>query len=82
MEVPQAPSALRSQTKIVLNVGGLHFAPSMNIILAIHALHLFRMDNWKTNGKEFKNDVVIKCDGDRGYIWNFDFVVVQSPQLL
>jgi len=81
-QVPQAPSAFKSQTKIIFDVGGFHFAPSMTIILAVHALHLFRMVNWNTNGKESKNDVVIKCDGHKGNIWNFDFDVVQRPQLL
>jgi len=80
MQVPQAPNAFQSQTKIVLNVGGLHFSPSMTIVLTVHALHLFRMVNWKTNGKGFKNDV--KCEGHKGNIWNFDFVVIRRPQLL
>ncbi len=50
----------------------------MTIVLVVYALHLFRMANWKTNG-EFNNDVIVKCDGHRGNIWNFDFVVDQRP---
>jgi hypothetical protein len=61
--VPQALVVSKSQTKTIINVGGFHFAPSMTIILAVHALHLSIMANWKTNGQEFKDDVIIKCDG-------------------
>jgi hypothetical protein len=43
MQVPQAPSACKSETKTVIDVGGFHLAPNMTIILAIHALHLSRM---------------------------------------
>jgi carbon starvation protein CstA len=34
MQVPQAPSASKSQTKTVLDVGSFHLAPSMTIVLA------------------------------------------------
>jgi hypothetical protein len=34
MQVPQALSASKSQTKIVLDVGGFHLAPNMTIVLA------------------------------------------------
>jgi hypothetical protein len=61
--VPQALVAYKSQIKTILDVGDLYFAPSMTIILAIHALHLSRMANWKTNGRGFKDDVIVKCDG-------------------
>jgi hypothetical protein len=80
--VPQALVASKSQTKTILNVGGLQFAPSMTIILAVHALHLSRMANWKTNGQEFKDDVIVKCDGQRRNILTFDLVIVQKPQLI
>jgi hypothetical protein len=50
MQVPQAPSAFKFQTKIVLDVGGFHLAPSMTIVVVVHALHLFRMASWKMNG--------------------------------
>jgi len=63
MQVPQAPSVFKSQTKIILDVGGFHLTPSMTIILAVHALHLFRMANWKTDGWKFKDDVVVESDG-------------------
>jgi hypothetical protein len=53
----------KSQTKIVFDVGGIHFAQSMTIILVVHALHLSRTASWKTNGQEFKDDVIVKCDG-------------------
>jgi hypothetical protein len=61
--MPQALVASKSQTKTIIDVGGLHFAPSMTIILAVHALYLSRMASWKTNGQEFKYDVIVKCDG-------------------
>jgi hypothetical protein len=80
--VPQALVASKSQTKTILDVGGLHFAPSMTIIFVVHALHLFRMANWKTNGWEFKDDVIVKCDGQRRNILTFDLVIVQKPQLI
>jgi hypothetical protein len=63
MQVPQAPSASKSQTKIVLDVGGFHLAPIMTIIIAVHALHLSRMANWKMNGRQFKDDFIVECDG-------------------
>jgi len=50
-QVPQAPDASKSQAKIVIDVGGFHLAPSMTIILAIHALHWSKMASWKTNGR-------------------------------
>jgi hypothetical protein len=50
MQMPQTPSASKSQTKIIIDVGGFHLAPDMTIVLAIFALHLFRMANWKTDG--------------------------------
>jgi hypothetical protein len=74
--VPQAPNASKSQTKIIFDVGGFHLAPSMTIVLAIHASHLSRMASWKMDGQQFKNDVAIKCDGQRGNIFDFDLVVV------
>ncbi len=49
-QVPQAPSAYKSQTKTNLDVGGLHLAPSMTIVLVVHALHLSRMASWETDG--------------------------------
>jgi hypothetical protein len=81
-QVPLTLSVFKSQTKIVFDVGGFHFALSMTIILAIHALHLSRMASWKTNGWEFKNDVIIKCDGQRGNILNFDLTIIQQPKLI
>jgi hypothetical protein len=48
-QVPQAPSAFKSQIEIVLDVGDFHLTPNMTIVLAIHALHLFRMTSWKMN---------------------------------
>jgi hypothetical protein len=50
MQVAQAPGASKSQTKIILDVGGFHLALSMTIILAIHALYLSIMASWKMNG--------------------------------
>jgi len=81
-QLPQASGASKSQTKFVLDVGGLHFAPNIIIVFVIHALHLFIMANWKTNGREFKDDVIVKCDGQKGDILNFDLVVVQKLQLV
>jgi hypothetical protein len=49
----------------------------MTIVLAIFALHLFRMANWKTDGWQFKDDVIIKCHGQKWNILDFDLVVVQ-----
>jgi hypothetical protein len=63
MQVPQASSVSKSQTKTILDVGGCHLAPSMTIILAIHALHLSKMASWKTYGQYFKDDVVVESDG-------------------
>jgi hypothetical protein len=76
MQVPRALGASKSQTKIVLNVGGFHLAPNMTIILVIHALHLSIMANWKMDGQQFKDDVIVERDGQRGNIFNFDLVVV------
>ncbi len=75
--MPQAPSAFKSQTKIIFDVGGFHLAPSMTIVLLVLALHLSKMVSWKMDGRQFENDVVIKCDGQRGNIFDFDLVVVQ-----
>ncbi len=33
MQVPQTPGASKSQTKIVLDVGGFHLTPSMTVVL-------------------------------------------------
>jgi hypothetical protein len=52
--VPQTPSAYRSQTKIVLDVGGLHFAPSMTIILTVHALHCLKWSIGRQMGRSSK----------------------------
>jgi hypothetical protein len=71
-QVPQAPSAFKSQIEIVLDVGDFHLTPNMTIVLAIHALHLSRMTSWKTNGRQFKDDVIVECDGQRINIMNFD----------
>jgi hypothetical protein len=49
----------------------------MTIILVVHALHLSIMANWKTNGQQFKDDVIVECDGHRRNILDFDLVVVQ-----
>ncbi len=76
-QVLQAPSASKSQTKIIFNVGGFHLAASMTIILVVHALHLSRMANPKMDGRQFENDFVIKRDGQRRNIFDFDLVVVQ-----
>jgi hypothetical protein len=51
MQVPQTLIAYKSQTKIILDVGGFHLAPSMTIILAIHALHLSKMASLKIDGR-------------------------------
>jgi hypothetical protein len=63
MQLPQAPSASKSQTKIVYDIGIFHLAPSMTIVVVVHALHLFRMANWKMNGWQFKDDFIVECDG-------------------
>ncbi len=62
-QVPQALCAYKSQNKIVLDVRGFHLVPNMTIVLALHALHLSKMVNWKTNGWQFKDDVIIECHG-------------------
>jgi hypothetical protein len=49
-QVPQVPSASKSQTKTILDVGGFHLAPSMTIVLVVHALHLSRMASWEMDG--------------------------------
>jgi hypothetical protein len=77
MQVPQAFGVYRSQSKIIFDVGGFHLAPNMTIILTIHALYLSKMANWKTNGQQFKDDVVIECDEHKRNILEFDLVVVQ-----
>jgi hypothetical protein len=41
-QVTQATSFLEAQVKIILDIGCDHLAPSMAIILSIHALHLQR----------------------------------------
>jgi hypothetical protein len=41
--VPQTSGASKSQTEIVFYVGDIHFAPSMTIVLVVHALHLSKM---------------------------------------
>jgi hypothetical protein len=46
---------------MIFDVGGFHLAPNMTIILVIHALH-FKMANWKANGQQFKDDVIVECD--------------------
>jgi hypothetical protein len=35
------------------------------------------MASWKMDGWQSKDDVVIKCDGQKGNILDFDLVVVQ-----
>jgi hypothetical protein len=80
--VPQTLVASKSQTKTIIYVGGFQFAPSMTIILVVHALHFSRMASWKTNGQEFKDDVIVKCDGQRKNILTFDLVIIQKPQLI
>ncbi len=72
-QMPQETSVYKSQTKIVLDVGGFHLIPNMTIVLAVHASHL---SNWKMDGWQFKDDVIIKCDGQRGNILDFDLVVI------
>ncbi len=77
-QVPQTPSASKSQTKVVFDVGGFHLAPSTNIILAIHVihvLHLSKMVSWKMDGWQFE-DYVLESDGKKGYLFDFDFIVV------
>ncbi len=75
-QVPQALGPSKSQTKIVLNIGGFRLTPSMTIVLVVHALHLSKMANWKMDGRKFKDDVIIESDGQKGNIFDFDFVVV------
>jgi hypothetical protein len=41
-QVTQATSFPKAHTKIILDIGCDHLAPSMAIILSIHALHLQR----------------------------------------
>jgi hypothetical protein len=76
-QVPQALCAFKSQNEIVLDVGGFHLAPNMTIILTVHALHLSKMASWKTDGWQFKDDVIIECHGQRGNILNLNLVIVQ-----
>jgi hypothetical protein len=76
MQVPQALGVFKSETKFFFDVGGFHLAPSMTIILVVHALHLSRMANWKMDGQQFKDDVVIENDVKKGNIFDFDRVVV------
>jgi hypothetical protein len=63
MQVPQAPGAFKSETKIIPDVEGFHLAPNMTIVLVVHALHLSIMVSWKMNGRKFKDDVIVECDG-------------------
>jgi hypothetical protein len=74
--VPQAHGASQSHTKTILDVGGFHLAPSMTIALVVHALHLSKMASWNMDGWKFKDDVIVKCDGQKGNILDFDLVVV------
>ncbi len=53
MQVAQTSITSKAQSKIVLNVGHLHFAPSVAIVLPIHSLHLTQMP-WRTQGWELK----------------------------
>ncbi len=76
-QVPQALCVSKSQNKIILDVGGFHLAPNMTIILTVHALHLSKMASWKTDGRQFKDDVIIECHGQREDILNLDLVIVQ-----
>ncbi len=77
MQVPQTLGASKSQTKIILDVGGFHLTPNMTIALAVHALHLSRLANWNTDGQQFKDDVIVKCHKQKGNILDFDFLIVQ-----
>jgi hypothetical protein len=43
MQMPQALGASKSQTNFFFDVGGIHFTPSMTIVLVVHALHLSKM---------------------------------------
>jgi hypothetical protein len=53
-QVTQAMSLLETKPKIVFDISCDHLAPSMAIILSIHALHLRRpMNSWK-HGWQFK----------------------------
>jgi len=53
MQVAQTSITSKAQSKIVLNVGHLHLAPSVAIVLPIHSLHLTQMP-WRTQGWELK----------------------------
>jgi hypothetical protein len=35
------------------------------------------MANWKMNGQQFKDDVIVECDGQKRNILDFDLVVAQ-----
>jgi len=53
MQVAQTSITSKAQSKIVLNVGHLHFALGVAIVLPIHSLHLTQMPS-RTQGWELK----------------------------
>jgi hypothetical protein len=62
MQVTQATSLLEAKPKNIFDIICDPFAPSMAIILFIHALHLRRPISSQKHGWQFDKDISIKSN--------------------
>jgi len=68
----------KTQTKVIIDVGCLDLAPSMAVVLPIHALHLSKMPYWLSQGQEFEQNVYIESSWKSKDLLNVHGVVIQT----
>jgi hypothetical protein len=70
------------EAKIILDVGGHHSRPNVTIIFSIHVVHLSQISIFVRNGREFKDNVIVKAWWKVLHFLNFCNVVVQTFQFI
>lgn len=60
LQMAQASTNSKIQSKIIFNVSHFHLSPSMVIVLSIHPLHLIKIVYGLMQWKKLENDVSIK----------------------